>query len=304
MYFIVVAVNVCIFVLLALSLNIIIGYAGQSAMGHAAFFGIGAYMSAIMTSTFGFNFWLSLPVSFIIAGIIGAILGLISIRLKDDFLAITTIGINFVIVAIFQYSDFFGASLGMSVDKPYIFGMKMNAPHYLVLILILIVLTCFFIYKMNKSWFGLALASIRNDEMAASSFGIDVNKYKVLTFSLGTAIAGLTGAVYAHFMTFIYSSDFAFVVSISIISMVVVGGIGTIRGPIFGAILLGVAPELFRFMADYRMIVYGGLLVLMMRFQPQGLLGENSFITKNINKIYINIFGKKGGEANAGNVEN
>lgn len=303
MYFIVVAVNVCIFILLALSLNIIIGYAGQSAMGHAAFFGIGAYTSAIITSTFGFNFWISLPISFIIAGIIGAILGLISIRLKDDFLAITTIGINFVIVAIFQYSDFFGASLGMSVDKPYIFQMKMNAHHYLVLILFLIVLTCFFIYKMNKSWFGLALASIRNDEMAASSFGIDVNKYKVLTFSLGTAIAGLTGAVYAHFMTFIYSSDFAFVVSISIISMVVVGGIGTIRGPIFGGILLGVAPELFRFMADYRMIVYGGLLVLMMRFQPQGLLGENSFITRNINKIY-KIFGKKGGEADARNVEN
>lgn len=303
MYLTVVAVNVGIFVILALSLNIITGYAGQSAMGHAAFFGIGAYLSAIMTCTYGISFWIAMIISFICTGIIGALLGLISIRLKDDFLAITTIGINFVIVAIFQYSPIFGASLGMSVEKVTFFGMKMNPPAYLVLVLFFIILTCMFINKMNKSWFGLALASIRNDEMAASSFGIDVNKYKVLTFSLGTAIAGLTGAVYAHYMTFIYSSDFAFVVSISIISMVVVGGIGTIKGPIFGAILLGIAPELFRFMADYRMIVYGGLLVLMMRFQPQGLLGDNSFIMRNINKINFNRLNKKGGESDAGNVE-
>lgn len=301
MYFTVVLVNVGIFVLLALSLNIIIGYAGQSAMGHAAFFGIGAYTSALMTSTMGISFWISLPVALIVTGIIGAVLGLISIRLKDDFLAITTIGINFVVVAIFQYSEIFGASLGMTVSKPLFFGVKMTAPMYLTLIFILIVLTCLFINKMNKSWFGLALASIRNDEMAASSLGIDVNKYKVLAFTLGTAIAGLTGAVYAHFMTFIYSSDFAFIVSISIISMVVVGGIGTIKGAIFGAVLLGVAPELFRFLADYRMIVYGGLLVLMMRFQPQGLLGDNSFIMRNISKIFANIKKQKGGGQNAGN---
>lgn len=303
MYLTVVAVNVGIFILLALSLNIITGYAGQSALGHAAFFGIGAYTSAIMTSSIGINFWISLPIAFIVTGIVGALLGLISIRMKDDFLAITTIGINFVVVAIFQYSPIFGASLGMSVKKPSLFGMKMNAPAYLVLIVIMIVLTCLLISKMNKSWFGLALSCIRNDEIAASSFGIDVSKYKVLTFVLGTALAGMTGAVYAHFMTFIYSSDFAFIVSISILSMVVVGGIGTIRGPIFGAILLGVAPEVFRFLADYRMIVYGGLLVLMMRFQPQGLLGNDSIIMRKISKIYPDQLGKKGGEIDGGNVK-
>ncbi len=303
MYLTVVSVNVGIFILLALSLNIITGYAGQSAMGHAAFFGIGAYLSALMTKTLSISFWIAMPLSFICTGAVGALLGLISIRLKDDFLAITTIGINFVIVAIFQYSPVFGASLGMSVEKVAFFGIKMNPPEYLVLVLVLIVITCFFIDKMNKSWFGLALASIRNDEAAASSFGIDVNKYKVLTFALGTAIAGLTGAVYAHYMTFIYSSDFAFVVSISIMSMVVIGGIGTIKGPIFGAVLLGAAPELFRFMADYRMIVYGSLLVLMMRFQPQGLLGDDSFAMRNINKLSFDIMRKKGGERDAGNVE-
>ncbi len=116
--------------------------------------------------------------------------------------------------------------------------------------------------------------------MAAASFGININKYKILAFSLGTALAGMIGAVYAHYMTFIYSSDFGFLVSITILSMVVLGGIGTIKGCIVGAVLLGIAPELFRFISDYRMIVYGGLLVLMMRFQPQGLLGHNSFVIK------------------------
>lgn len=217
MYFAVVAVNVGIFIMLALSLNIIIGYAGQSQLGHAAFFGIGAYTSAIMTTTFGLNFWLSLPAAFVVTGAVGALLGVISVRLKGDFLAYTTIGINFVIVAIFQYSDFFGASLGMSVAKPKFFGIKMAAPQYLILLSILIILTCVLISRMNKSYFGLALSSIRNDEMAAESFGIDVNRYKVLTFIIGTAIAGLTGAIYAHHMSFIYSSDFAFIVSISII---------------------------------------------------------------------------------------
>lgn len=187
----------------------------------------------------------------------------------------------------------------MSVAKPKFFGIKMAAPQYLILLSILIILTCVLISRMNKSYFGLALSSIRNDEMAAESFGIDVNRYKVLTFIIGTAIAGLTGAIYAHHMSFIYSSDFAFIVSISIISMVVVGGIGTIRGPIFGAILLGAAPELFRFLADYRMIVYGGLLVVMMRFQPQGLLGENSLVMNGLNKLYSTIRKTKGGKANA-----
>jgi branched-chain amino acid transport system permease protein len=146
--------------------------------------------------------------------------------------------------------------------------------------------------KIKNSWFGLALASVRNDEIAAASFGINIIKFKVLAFALGTAIAGLTGVVYAHYMTFIYSSDFGFLVSVSILSMVVIGGIGTIRGPILGAIVLGIAPELFRFISDYRMIVYGGLLVLMMLFQPQGILGSNSVVTNLFGRLF-NVNSKK-----------
>lgn len=286
MYAIVVATNIGIFVLLALSLNIIAGYAGQSSIGHAAFFGIGAYTSAVLTSTLGVNFWLSLPIAFVVTGLIGALLGLASMRVKEDFLAITTIGINFVVVAIFQYAPIFGASLGMSVSKPSLFGIKMDNLMFLILVTALIVAMVIFMRIIEKSWFGLALASIRNDEAAASSLGVNIVKFKVLAFAVGTAVAGLAGGVYAHYMTFIYSSDFAFLVSISILSMVVIGGIGTIRGPIVGAIILGIAPELFRFISDYRMIVYGGLLVLMMLFQPQGIVGNGSFLVNKFEALF------------------
>lgn len=277
MYELVVSINIGIFVLLALSLNIITGFAGQPNLGHAAFFGIGAYTAAIMTSKLGQSFWLSLPVAGALSAVIGTLLGLVSLRVRNDFLAVTTIGINFVAVAVFQYTPYLGASYGLSVNKPRLFG-EMTNYDFLLLILVLVVFVCWLCHRMQNSWIGFALAGIRNNEEAAASIGIDVNKFKVIAFAIGTAIAGFTGAVYAHYMGFIYSSDFAFVTSISILSMVVVGGMGTIRGAVVGAILLGLIPEIFRFVSDYRMLLYGGLLVMMMRFQSEGLLGDGSIL--------------------------
>jgi branched-chain amino acid transport system permease protein len=293
MYEIVIAINVGIFALLALSVNIITGYIGQPTLGHAAFFGIGAYASAILTGKYGVPFLLSLPLSGVIAGFIGALLGLASLRVRDDFLAITTIGTNFVVVAIFQYIPFFGASLGLAVPPAYIFGMKITYLGYLSLIISLIVLTVLFLRKLERSWFGLAMGGIRNNEVAAESIGVDIKKYKVIAFVLGTTIAGIAGCVYAHYMTFISSVDFAFVTSITILSMAMVGGSGTIRGPIIGAIILGLAPEVLRFIMNYRMLIYGALLVFTMRFQPEGLLGERSFIWANITKLFKKIHSKK-----------
>ena len=196
-----------IFTLLALSLNIITGYAGQAMMGIAAFFGIGAYTAAIIT-THGGNFFLALLAAMIVSAAFGAILGVISLRLQADFLAITTIGINFVMEAVF-------------------------------------------------------------------------NRMKI------------TGGIYAHRMGFISASDFAFVVSIQVVSMVVIGGLGTIRGPIFGALLITSLPEILRFAKDYRELVYGLLLVLMVRFMPQGLIGEDSPLWNALTKLWRKLFPKK-----------
>ncbi|MFZ5647124.1 MAG: branched-chain amino acid ABC transporter permease [Bacillota bacterium] len=285
MYELVVGINIGIFILLALSLNIITGYSGQPSLGHAAFFGIGAYSGAIMTTKMDVSFWLALPLAGITAGVIGALLGLVSQRVRNDFLAVTTIGINFVIVAIFQYVPYFGASFGMSVKKPQLLGHEMTNGEFSVLVAVLIALVCLFCVKIQRSWLGLALGGIRNNPEAAAAVGIDVNKFRVIAFTIGTAIAGVTGAVYAHYMTFIYSSDFAFVTSISILSMVVIGGMGTIRGAVIGAVILGIMPELFRFVSDYRLLIYGGILALMMRFQPEGLLGDNSFLWNGVSSL-------------------
>ena len=270
-------------------------------MGQAAFFGIGAYTAAVLTQTYHVNFWLALILGMLFTGLCGAVLGLISLRLQADFLAITTIGINFVMVALFNNMSITGGSLGLTISKPTLFGQRMGNQEFFLLTLIVIVIVCLLIVKMRRSWFGMALASINNDAAAARSFGIDVSRYQILAFIIGTAIAGLAGGIYAHRMGYIASSDFAFTVSIQILSMVVIGGIGTIRGPILGALLLSVLPEALRFVSDfvsdYRSLVYGGLLVLMVRFMPGGLFGSSSPIVRGSLWVFRKITGKGGAAA-------
>ena len=274
-----------IFTLLALSLNIITGYAGQAMMGIAAFFGIGAYTAAILT-THGIPFPAALLVAMIVSGAFGAVLGVISLRLQADFLAITTIGINFVMAAIFNTLKITGGTLGLTTRKPEFFGVRMNNFHFFIMTVIIIIIVCLLIVKMRRSWFGMALASIENDSGAARSFGINVSEYQILAFIIGTALAGLAGGIYAHRMGFISSTDFAFTVSIQVVSMCVIGGLGTIRGPIFGAILICSLPEILRFADNYRALVYALLLVIMVRFMPGGLLGDDSPIWKLFVKIW------------------
>ena len=281
-----------IFTLLALSLNIITGYAGQAMMGIAAFFGIGAYTAAIITANGG-NFFLALLAGMAVSGICGALLGVISLRLQADFLAITTIGINFVMVALFNRLKITGGTLGLTIAKPVVFGAKMNNRYFFYLTVVLIVILCLLLVKMRNSWFGMALASINNDPGAARSFGINVNRYQILAFTIGTSIAGLAGGIYAHRMGFISATDFAFVVSIQVVSMVVIGGLGTLRGPIFGALLITSLPEILRFADDYRELVYGLLLVLMVRFMPQGLIGEDSPVWNFLVRIWRKFVPKK-----------
>lgn len=280
MYEQVIAINVGLAMLLAMSLNIITGFAGQPTLGHAAFYGIGAYASALLTAKAGWPFFLALPAAGLVAALVGVLLGLFSVRVREDFLAVTTIGINFVVVAVFQYVELFGASLGLAVPKPEMFGVRFGNSEILVLIVVLNILVYLFMRHLPHSWLGLALGGVRNDEDAAASLGVNADHYKVFAFSIGTFIAGMTGSVYAHFMGFISSTDFSFPVSVGVLSMAVLGGLGTVTGPLIGAIILTLAPEVFRFVSDYRMLVYGGLLVLMMRFQPQGIVGDDSFLPR------------------------
>jgi len=278
-YLVTILITIVIYAILAHSLNIITGRAGQISLGHAAFFGIGAYASALLYTEAGLPFWIDVPLAALVAGIIGALLGVPCLRVRDDFLAITTMGINFVVEAIFLYIPFFGGAMGIGgINLPSWLGREMTKPEYLFLILIVFILLLLLDRRLSRSWVGLAWASIREDEQAAEAMGVDVVRFKVLAFIMGSTLAGLAGGFYSHFLTFIMPQNFGFGQSIFILCMVVFGGIGTRWGPVVGAIILGILPEVFRPIMEYRTLIYGVLLLAMMRFQPGGLLGPESFV--------------------------
>jgi len=280
-YLVTVLITIGIYIILALSLNLITGYAGQISLGHAAFMGIGAYTSALLYTKAGFGFWPSFVLAGFVAGLVGAVLAVPCLRVREDFLAITTMGINFVIEAVFLYVPFFGAGMGIGgIDPPSLFGSELSKVGFLVLVLLVILLTIAADRWLARSWIGLGWAAIREDEQAAGAMGIDVVRFKVLAFTLGSAGAGLAGSLYAHFLTFIMPVNFGFAQSIVILSMVVFGGIGTLRGPIVGAIVLGALPEISRPAMEYRTLLYGMLLLLLMRFQPDGILGDQSLVVR------------------------
>ena len=285
-YVITIATIIVINAITVVGLNVIVGYAGQISLGHAAFVGIGAYSAALLSTKAGLSFWAALPVVIAISGFIGLLLGLPSLRVKDDFLAITTIGINFIVEAIFLYIPFFGGALGIGgIPRIMLFGIKIKGLAFFLLCLIFLSLVLFICRWFTRSWAGLASFAIREEESASSSMGISPMRFKLLAFVIGTAIAGLGGALYAHYMRFISASDFSFPVSISLLSMLVLGGMGNLWAPLIGALIIGSLPEIFRPLVNYRILFYTVLLLLMIRFQPGGLLGEESLARRVLSSV-------------------
>ncbi len=255
-------------VLFALSLNLISGFCGQISLGHAAFLGIGAYTSAMCTKA-GIPFLLTLPIAMGIAGVAGFIVGIASLRVRADFLAITTMGVGFLFVGIVRQQDSLGGELGVSgIPDP---GMSKFA--FMLLALGLAAVTAALSLYIQRSWMGRVFGGIAEDEDTMRVLGIDAPSYKLAAFAIGTALAGVAGALYAHHLKFIGPESFGFVESITVLSMVVVGGIGSVAGVAVAAALLSVLPAWFQVIGDYKLLVYGGLLFLMMRFAPAGLAG-------------------------------
>jgi branched-chain amino acid transport system permease protein len=285
-YLITLATIIAINGIVACGLNVIVGFAGQISLGHAAFFGIGAYTAALLATKAGLSFWAALPLVIAVSALIGLLLGIPSLRVREDFLAITTIGINFIVEAIFNNFEFFGGALGIGgIPRVELFDLKLRGTEFLALCLFFLAVVMVVCWWLTRCWAGLACFALREEETAAASVGISPVRFKLLAFVLGTAMAGLGGALYAHFMRFISASDFAFPLSVSLLSMVVVGGMGTLWGPILGACIIGVLPEVFRPLVDYRILFYTMLLLLMIRFQPGGLLGENSAARRVLAKM-------------------
>lgn len=255
-------------VLFALSLNFVTGFCGQISLGHAAFFGIGAYTSALLMKA-GWPMILTLPVAALPASAVGIVVGLASLRVRHDFLAITTMGVGFLFVGIVRQRDALGGELGISGIPSFAFGK----PGFLVLVLVCVALFAAFSLFVRRSWMGRAFDAISEDEDTARTLGIDVPNYKLAAFAIGTGVAGMAGALYAQNVRFIGPDSFGFVESVTVLAMVIVGGVGSVAGVMIAAALLSALPLWFQFLDDYKLLFYSALLFAMMRYSPDGLAG-------------------------------
>lgn len=261
-------INIGIYIIMALGLNLITGVTGQLSLGHAAFMSIGAYTSSLLSMKLGLPFGVALLGGSLTAAFFGVLLGFPTLRLTGDYLAMATLGFAEIVRVILTNLEVTGGALGLS-PIPY----KTTMP----LVLISVILIVFAMARIERSRFGRALLAIREDEIAAETMGINTFRYKIVAFALGSFCAGLGGSLYAHFITYINPVDFGFNKSIEILNMVVLGGMGSIPGTILGSVVLTIAPEFLRFVEQYRMLFYGALLVIMMIFRPNGLLGGVNF---------------------------
>ncbi len=284
-YYLTVLTSIGIQAMAVMGLNVIVGFAGQISLGHAAFFGIGAYTAAVASTRYGLSPLLALALAVLVAALVGFFLGFPSLRVKHDFLAITTIGTNFIAESLFLYLPFFGGALGIGgIPRFSALGLTFGGGQLLWLVWGSVLAVAVLCHLFRRTWAGLALECVREEEVAASSVGVSLVRFKLMAFVLGSAVAGLAGGYYAFFMRFISPSDFSFPVSVMFLSMLVVGGIGTISGPLVGALLLGILPEVFRPLVDYRMLLYGATLLLTIRFQPKGLLGEGGLVERLLSR--------------------
>ena len=255
-------------IIAALSLNLITGFCGQISLGHAAFYGSGAYCAAMMT-TAGLPFLPALLAGGLLAGALGVVVGLASLRVRHDFLAITTMGVGFLFLGIVRQQEALGGELGI-YGIP---GSGLGRPGFMVLALGLAAAVAVFSLYVKRSWMGYAFDAVADDEDTARVIGIDVARYKLTAFALGTALAGIAGGLYAHHVRYIGPDSFGFTESVAMLAMVVVGGIGSVPGVIVAATLLTLLPQWLQVVADYKLLLYGGLLFAVMRFSPGGLAG-------------------------------
>ncbi len=255
-------------VMLAVSLNLISGFCGQISLGHGAFYGAGAYAAALIAVA-THNLVLALAAGAIVGSLLGIIVGFASLRVRSDFLAVTTIGVNFLFTGFVRKQSWLGGEMGISGIPASGLGATGNMLLIIVCALITIALSLY----INKSWMGFTFRAVGEDEDAATTLAVNVASYKLAAFGIGTALAGLAGGLYAYFTQFITADAFDFVVSVMLLAMVVIGGIGSTWGVAAAAVGLTFLPEAIRFLNDYRLLVFGGLLVLMIRLAPGGMAG-------------------------------
>ena len=271
-------ISALLYVMLALGLNIAVGIAGQLVLGYVAFYAVGAYTYALLNQAFGIGFWACLPVGGFMAVLFGLALGFPVLRLRGDYLAIVTLGFGEIVrLTLLNWASLTGGSGGIKdIPAPGFFGMDMDINmstmfvYYIVLAAVII--TIVVISRLKNSRVGLALQALREDEIACEAMGINLARVKLSAFALSSCWAGFAGVIFAAKTSFINPASFTFMESAMILSMVVLGGMGSIVGVVIAAMILILAPEYLRAFSEYRMLIFGAIMVIMMIFRPQGLV--------------------------------
>lgn len=273
-------ITALIYVITGLGLNIVVGLAGLLDLGYVAFYAVGAYSYALLNYHFGLGFWVVLPIGAGLGLIFGILLGFPVLRLKGDYLAIVTLGFGEIIRLVLEnWNEFsFGPSGIANIPRPGFFGIEMSlqqATIYLYFVMILLALaTIFVVRRLQDSRIGRAWIALREDEVACQAMGIDKTRTKLSAFAMGATWAGMAGVVFAAKTTFINPASFTLWESIIILCVVVLGGMGSVLGVIFGALALILLPEYLRVFSEYRLLVFGAILVVMMVFRPGGIVSQ------------------------------
>ena len=278
-YFSQIAITTMIFVILAASLNLITGTAGLLSLGHGAFFGVGAYAAALLSTKLGWPFWLTVPAAGIAAALVGALVAVPTMRLTSIYFAVATLGIGEMIyVTLLNWVGFTRGPMGIrSIPGLELWGFKGMGLSLAVTALSMLV-TLWVVHRLTHSYYGNSLRALREDDACADAMGIDVARLKLQSFGVACCFAGVAGALFAHTTGYISPESFRFGESILVLSMIVVGGLGSLYGSVIGAVILSVLPELLRDLGSYRMIAVGLVLFLSILFLPRGLVGEVSAI--------------------------
>lgn len=277
-------VAMCLYAVLAMTLNLLVGQAGLFSVAHAAFYGIGGYATGVLTAQHG---WDPLPAAgagVLLAALVGLVISTIALRIHEDYLVIASFGLQVIATSVLlNWIDVTGGPMGVTrIPRPELFGVRITTrQEFLILALALAAITFLALWRLTSSPFGRTLKAIREDEVAAQSLGKPVAAYKVWAFVIAAGLAALAGSVYAHYVRFVSPTDFTIHQSILVLSMVIVGGMGNLFGAVAGAVLLLLVPELLRFLSlpsqvlgPVQQIAYGALLILFARLRPEGLFGE------------------------------
>ncbi len=270
--------NALLYIMLGLGLNIVVGLAGLLHLGYVAFYAVGAYSYALLYYHFGIGFWAALPIGALFAAIFGIILGFPVLRLRGDYLAIVTLGFAEITRLVLEnWNGFsFGPSGIAGIPRPGLFGIEMDLHQGTIYIYFLMIALCLFtifvVNRLQNSRIGRAWVALREDEVACEAMGVDPTMAKLTAFALGSTWAGLAGVIFAAKTTFVNPASFTFLESAMILSIVVLGGMGSIVGVIIGAFILILLPEYLRAFSEYRMLLFGMIMVVMMIFRPQGII--------------------------------